>query len=967
MADRKRWNPTKRRAGFQKTRTHGNTGRVPAPKAADHSSDKENASSSTSLSPTRSSCSVRSVTRPTSRRALSALHISCRDAELAVRLRSEHYERLFRNERRKCNRAAEKNKDLQKTISDLTTELAQVKNTSSAFAQNLRYQLEVNTAELFALQQSLEKSRDRNEELTRSRAALAKKVARLPARIESGAAKLAFKSLKEHGVISSEIRGCVRDLVALGAPLEGVSKMIHAVAKGLNIKITDTISARSAGRIVLEGGVAANLQIVHNIKNADHFTVGGDGTTHRNLNYESRFITVDEKMLAVGITQAPNHTSEEQLRGWQALIEEMYEVYNASPLGQRNPQDLRTFFVKITGMMTDHANDQKKLRDLFEQLKQRMERELRGERALLRLSSPELLTAIHKLTEEKIMAAGGIAAWDALPAEDRVARSNNLHAELCQKFGQAEFDALPQDVKDSVDFWLGGGCCMHKDLNAHKGGVDSMASSWIKNGFIQPVLLMNKDNDAAAGSGSTAAKARAEKLSGRGGVKLTELMGMLLNHKDDKRGLQDSHAIFFDAHEHIGYSIKFPDTSNTRYGCYSDGAAEIITHLPVYRELMEFMRDRKTSLAFNHMEHNIWKAINDVPTIIELVVLLWYGQNFSHPVMRAVRLNNGGLQNLWDMGPVLQGVIDHCRRVIADPEIICGPNLSHTTATMDGEMWDRPEAMYAAHALLPTLPMDQVCAALVAFLEGAVVTWERFSEDVLGRELTAAQKRAARMPATNDANEGFLGQVVRVGKRRAPNATLDYLNAKAQYKANGTAEFILDELATPAGQSFLMEVARRIGTEGREKKRKVIQADSDKKKVADHRAKQKASREKKIAELKLINNCRVIFQISRFQDATSIKEIKVVEMDLQLRWHRLREMETDKKTEVPAPSTLKNKAAKAAALVAALERWLPRVRAGEVKLRGLSDAEPKFVEETAVEAPIESDEEEEEVGYGAED
>jgi hypothetical protein len=92
-------------------------------------------------------------------------------------------------------------------------------------------------------------------------------------------------------------------------------------------------------------------------------------------------------------------------------------------------------------------------------------------------------------------------------------------------------------------------------------------------------------------------RARAEKVSARGGVKLTELMEMFLNNKDDKRGYQDSHGIFFNAHEHVSYGIKFPDTSNTQYGCYSDGAAEIIVNLNVYRQLLEFMRDRKLSLA----------------------------------------------------------------------------------------------------------------------------------------------------------------------------------------------------------------------------------------------------------------------------------------------------------------------------------------------------------------------------------
>ncbi|KAJ6470705.1 hypothetical protein DFH09DRAFT_954629, partial [Mycena vulgaris] len=212
------------------------------------------------------------------------------------------------------------------------------------------------------------------------------------------------------------------------------------------------------------------------------------------------------------------------------------------------------------------------------------------------------------------------------------------------------------------------------------------------------------------------------------------------------------------------------------------------------------------------------------------------------------------------------------RRVIADPDLICGPNLSHKTASSDGKIWDRPEAMYAAHALLPKLPMNEVRAALVAFLEGSLVVWERFGSDVLGMELTAAQKLKAWMPATNDANEGYLGANARVAKRRAPNTTLEFLNAKSQYKQNETAEFISTELDMPAGQSFLMQMARKIGAEGREKKRKIVQADADNTKVSTHRTKRDETRAKRIAELKEINCCVVIFDISRFQDPDSIRK-----------------------------------------------------------------------------------------------
>ncbi|KAJ7192551.1 hypothetical protein GGX14DRAFT_379991, partial [Mycena pura] len=444
--------------------------------------------------------------------------------------------------------------------------------------------------------------------------------------------------LKEDGIISTEIRTCVWDIVSLGAPTESVDKIIHAVAKGLNIQICDHISARSTGRIVIEGGVAAQLQIVDVIKNADHFTASGDGTSHKHLNYESRFITVKQNLLALGLTQAPSHTSEEQMAGWLKLIEEMYTAYNDSPLGRAYPEDFRTFFIKITGMMTDHTADQKKLRALFHQMKKRMDREMRGERALLCQIVPRLLDVIYEITDTKIQAAGGMAAWDALAAEERDRRNSTLYADrLCQKFGQAEFDKLSKGERDEADFFHCGGCFMHKDLNAHKGGVESMMAAWLKHGFKQPILLMNKDNAAAANSGSVVAREQAETVSSRGGVKLCELMGLLLNNKDDKKGQQDSHGVYFSAHEHIGYSIRLLDTSNTRYGCFSEAAAEIIVNLAVYRELMQFIRDRKMSLAYTNLEKNIWDAINNVRTLVELVVLLWYGQNFSKPVMRVVR------------------------------------------------------------------------------------------------------------------------------------------------------------------------------------------------------------------------------------------------------------------------------------------------------------------------------------------
>ncbi|KAJ7192519.1 hypothetical protein GGX14DRAFT_578084 [Mycena pura] len=462
----KRHQRTKARSSAQLTNCFGSSRRVLVTTSRQCIQEKENVPTSPASSqlPTSPYSRTSGLTSPLTRSA---------DAFLALQQR-------IRKE------------ELEIYVQALQEQLSGLEKSSSAFGASLRRQLDELSAELIQQKRDVLELRARYEELARKKQALSKKVARFDGRFATGVARLSTQSLKEDGIISTEIRACVRDIVSLGAPTESVDKIIHAVAKGLNIQICDHISTRSTGRIVIEGGVAAQLQIVDAIKNADHFTASGDGTSHKHLNYESRFITVKQNLLALGLTQAPSHTSEEQMAGWLKLIEEMYTAYNDSPLGRAYPEDFRTFFIKITGMMTDHAAAQK------------------SERALLCQTVPRLLDVIYEITDTKIRAAGGMAAWDALAAEERDHRNSTLYAELCQKFGQAEFDKLSKGERDEADFFHCGGCFMHKDLNAHKGGVESMMAAWLKHGFEQPILLMNKDNAAAANSGSAVARERAE-------------------------------------------------------------------------------------------------------------------------------------------------------------------------------------------------------------------------------------------------------------------------------------------------------------------------------------------------------------------------------------------------------------------------------------------------------------------------
>jgi len=101
---------------------------------------------------------------------------------------------------------------------------------------------------------------------------------------------------------------------------------------------------------------------------------------------------------------------------------------------------------------------------------------------------------------------------------------------------------------------------MHKELNSCKGGNSSMMAWWAEAGLEGPVKLMNRDNTAAAAEGSSAARKRAIDVSGAGGVKATSLAGAIFNHKDDKKGQQDTLQAFLTVK--LRYPIAFPDTSN---------------------------------------------------------------------------------------------------------------------------------------------------------------------------------------------------------------------------------------------------------------------------------------------------------------------------------------------------------------------------------------------------------------------
>ena len=104
-------------------------------------------------------------------------------------------------------------------------------------------------------------------------------------------------------------------------------------------------------------------------------TFSADGTMHHSINYNARHAhlkvesySTDQLEKAVHVTRflgihfTIDGSSEHSVKSWKELLDNMNEIYNASPLAKRTGNFVRTvdLFVKLAGMNTDHCAKEKK-------------------------------------------------------------------------------------------------------------------------------------------------------------------------------------------------------------------------------------------------------------------------------------------------------------------------------------------------------------------------------------------------------------------------------------------------------------------------------------------------------------------------------------------------------------------------------------------------------------------------------
>ncbi|KAH7917630.1 hypothetical protein BV22DRAFT_1026042 [Leucogyrophana mollusca] len=645
-------------------------------------------------------------------------------------------------------------------------------------------------------------------------------------------------------------------LVQSGCSQSSVGPIIQKVCLMIGIPATRCMSERTVQRAILEAGVAAKPQLAHEICGTKSLTISSDGTSNRHIDYVSRHIALKVPSYSdgtpkivnrlLGVESAKNHTSETQLEGLKKVVDDMSNLYEASPLSKRHGNVLTplTFTRKAKGMSGDHSADQKKLFTLFLGWKHDNLLVELGEDAIVEPRLADLVAAARsKVLVEMMDEAGGMDAWHELSVSEQESREAAKKFDLVRVLGQGVYSVLTEEQKRELDFCVRGGCCMHKELNSVKRGNTAMMSHWAEIRVEPPVLLANRDNSVTLQNTQssrpdhdgtlTAAEQRALNVSARGGVKVCSLAGAIFNHKDDKKGQQDTYRWYMERarrdsttrnsdspHPRHSFLTTFPDTSNTRYHSYVDAAVVILMEYDFILEFMEWVRLLKEKSVLNHMEKNLVTGLLCWKTMTENSVLVFYGVAITYPYAAAVRGPGTENLNVLELGGLHERVISHIHCIINNPDLLISSHASYKDGTLDGKPWRKPEALAAVHRYAEKMPYLR--EMLLAFFKGTVPVWGRFTEEyAVGGTIyqaTPKERDAAWMPSTNDANEGSLG-TFRLHARHKPRTSMHQYNALAQVRRNDTEAF-METTYTEQDEHFGMKVARAMDSAGLEKQRR---------------------------------------------------------------------------------------------------------------------------------------------------
>ena len=335
-------------------------------------------------------------------------------------------------------------------------------------------------------------------------------------------------------------------------------------------------------------------------------------------------------------------------------------------------------------------------------------------------------------------------------------------------------------------------------------------------------------------------------------------------------------------------------------------------HLEKYIELLQLLHDAKSTPGFTNIELNLFKGLQDDLTLTELAVLGLYALAIGRPYMAHVR---GTRQNALELGEFHDQVKNHCRAIIENPDLLLACDAVASTGALEGEVWDRPDFIYCVLSISSRTP--HLRPLLVAFFEGALKTWERFTtefapEGTIARA-TPEQQASAWVNPTNNVSEGALGRCRQV-LRHKPTMTDNQRIARSMYRDNDTQTWAEKSL-TEADHLFIRQEARRIDSSGASRATRLELCETMKEKAAANRAKRAKAAERKATSEQKLASVELLLESTQ----EDLMRLTVAVLDQQI--DKLRE--SDK--EIRAKSTIRNKKAKIEEVLRGFNRHRQRV------------------------------------------
>ncbi|KAK0245302.1 hypothetical protein EDD85DRAFT_783246 [Armillaria nabsnona] len=321
----------------------------------------------------------------------------------------------------------------------------------------------------------------------------------------------AAQSQKKIHALETKYRRSIRDRAKVVTRVEAQAKKRYTTWTLYHKGAYTPVAWRLAWVLVKSGCSQESVgRVIHEIGESAGLTVIGEMDRR----------TVERTIIEGGIASQIQLGHEMAVSEWRAVMTDISLTFQHSPLAQR---EHLTFCVD---------NFARKLRGL-------------GFDNILDLDLSELLVILDPTEEQMIEEAGGRVSWTQLSDVDRSLHQSKMMERLAYEVGARLFDEKPEEERHDLELMFWGGCVAHKDMNVAKGGCARMAAAWEKSELDPPVSLPNKNNDAAihlseVTDGTSAVVRRALDVSSRGGIKLTSIAGSLFNHKDEKKGQQDT-------------------------------------------------------------------------------------------------------------------------------------------------------------------------------------------------------------------------------------------------------------------------------------------------------------------------------------------------------------------------------------------------------------------------------------------